>query len=319
MRLTRMIALGASMLVLASACATGGGASQSAGPIASASAPASGAGGAKPTIRIGSAGFYEARLMGEIYAQALEANGYTVTRNLGIGARDVLQPALTGGQIDLTPEYIGSALAFYDKTKPTGDAAKNAEALQQALSTKGVSVLGYTPAQDQNGFVVRKETADKYKLTKVSDLAAVQNDLKWGLPPECATNPLCGPALKDLYGIEPKQIVPLAACDAPIAQALQGKAVDVAQLCTTQPDIVRFGFVLLEDDKKSQPADNIAPLVRDDFLAKTDRAAFRKILDDVSSKMTTEQLTKLGVQVNVDQKDVKDVAKGWLTGIGVGS
>jgi osmoprotectant transport system substrate-binding protein len=326
MRLNRTLALGASMLVLLGACSTGGGSTSAptASP-ATASAPSPGAtpspAGAKPTIRIGSAGFYEAKLMGEIYAQVLEANGYTVTRNLGLGARDVIQPALLGAQIDLLPEYIGSALQYLNKqdqdTKPenqaTGDAATTAQRLQAKYESKGITVLGYTPAQDQNGFFVRKDTADKYHLSKVSDLTAIQDSLTWGLPPECSTNPLCGGALKDLYGITPKNVKPLAACDAPIAQALQNKAVDVAELCTTQPDIARFGFVLLQDDKQSQPSDNVAPLVRDDYLSKVDAASFRTLLDAVSAKMTTDELTKLGVAVNVDQKDIADVAKQWLT------
>ena len=311
MRHIRKLALGASLLALVSACATGGGSGAQGGGTTS---PAGGAATAaqRPPIRIGSAGFYEARLMGEIYARALEANGYTVQRNLGLGTREVIQPALTSGQVDLLPEYIGSALGFYDKSKPTGDAAANHRALQEVMRPKGVTVLDYTPAQDQNGFVVRQDTAQQYNLRKVSDLAPIQDQLKWGLPPECSTNPLCGPALRDLYGIQPKNVVPLAACDAPIAQALQNRAVDVAELCTTQPDIVRFNFVLLEDDKKSQPAENIAPLVRDDYLAKVDAEAFKRILNGVSAKMTTEELTRLGVAVNVEQKDIGDVASGWL-------
>jgi osmoprotectant transport system substrate-binding protein len=325
MRLNRTLALGASMLVLVGACSAGGGSTSAPTPTTAAPPPAatgSPAGG-KPTIRIGSAGFYEAKLMGEIYAQVLEHAGYNVTRNLGLGARDVIQPALTGGQVDLLPEYIGSALQYLNKqdkdTTPadqaTGDAATTAQRLQAKYQGKGITVLGQTPAQDQNGFVVRKDTADKYHLTKISDLAAVQGDLTWGLPPECETNPLCGGVLKDMYGITvpPAKMKALAACDAPIAQALQNNAIDVAELCTTQPDIARFGFVLLQDDKQSQPSDNIAPLVRDDYLAKVDAAAFRALLDGVSAKMTTDELTKLGVAINVDQKDIADVAKQWLT------
>lgn len=337
MRLNRTLALGALLLVLVGACTTGEGSTNTAAAspgttVAPASASGSGSSAMpspeattspaaqKPTIRIGSAGFYEARLMGEIYAQVLEANGYPVTRNLGLGARDIIQPALLGGQVDLLPEYIGSALQYLNKqdqdAKPedqaTGDPAITAQRLQAKYSSRGVTVLGCTPAQDQNGFVVRKDTADRYRLTKVSDLTAIQDELTWGLPPECSTNPLCAGVLRDLYGITPKNVKPLAACDAPIAQALQNRAVDVAELCTTQPDIVRFGFVLLQDDRQSQPSDNIAPLVRDDYLARVDAAAFRKLLDDVSARMTTDELTKLGVAVNVDQKDIADVARQWL-------
>ena len=313
MRTTHVLAIGASMLVLLSACATGGGGStstQSAGPPSTA-AP----------IKIGSDGFYEAKLMGEIYAQVLEHAGYTVERNLGLGARDVTSAALESGQIDMKPEYVGSGLGFYDKTKPTGDPAANAKALAEILATKGggISVLGYTPAQDTNAFAVRGETAAQMHLAKISDLTPIAGDLAWGLPPECATNPLCGGALKDAYGIDVTtlRVAPLAACDAPIAEALNGRAIDVAELCSTQPAISLFAFVVLEDDKHTQPAENIAPIVRNDYLAKVDGASFRKLLDDASAKMTTAELTKLGVAVAVDQKDIADVARTWLTDQGL--
>ena len=309
MRLYRRLALGASLLVLAGACTTGGGGTSGGGGAAGGGSPGA---AEKPTIRIGSAGFTESRLMAEIYAQALEAKGYRVERKLGLGARTVSQPALESAQIDMMPEYIGSLLGYYDKTKPTGEAAENARLLQEVLTAKGLTVLAYTPAQDQNGFVVRKETADQYKLTKVSELAPIQDQLKWGLPPECQTNPLCAGALRDKYGITPRNVVPLAPCDAPIAQALANRAIDVAELCTTQAAIVQFGFVLLEDDKKSQPADNIAPVVRNDYLSKVNRDEFTKILNDVSAKITTPELTGLNVKTDVDKQDPRDVARQWL-------
>lgn len=320
MRMTRWLALGASLLVLLSACTTGGGSTSSATAPASAlaSAPASTEPSSPPPpIKIGSDGFYEARLMGEIYAQVLEANGYTVERNLGLGARDVTAAAIESGQIDMKPEYIGSGLGFYDKTKPTGDPEKNRTELQAILDGKGggITVLGYTPGEDTNAFVVRQDTATASKLAKISDLTAIAATLKWGLPPECATNPLCGGALKDAYGIDVAtlQVTPLAACDAPIAAALDARSIDVAELCSTQPAIKQFNFVVLEDDKETQPAENIAPIVRNDYLAKVDAAAFQALLDAASEKMTTDELTRLGVLVAVDQKDVADVARDWLT------
>src|SRR5487761_2308008 len=254
MRLTRVLALGASVLVLVSACSSGG--------------------GSKPTVKVGSDGFYEAKLMAEIYAQALEAGGYTVDRTgIGIGSRKVSAPALESGQIDLKPEYIGSGLAFYEPGKQTGDPAANEAAFQAVMATKGggITVLAYSPAADQNAFVVRKDTAAQFNLARLSDTTAVQNQLKWGLATDCKTNPVCAAALKSAYGLDPTNITPLAACDTPMAQALANRTIDVAELCSTQPDIAVNGFVVLTDDKQTQPADNIAPLVRDDLLAKVDK------------------------------------------------
>ena len=275
-------------------------------------------GSSKPTIKIGSVQFDEARVMAEIYAQALEANGYTVDRaGIGLGARPVVAPAIESGKIDLQPEYIGSRLGYYSGT-PTGDAAANLAALQPLANAKGLTVLNYTPAVDTNAFVVRPDTAAQFNLSKMSDTTAVQSQLKWGLAQDCPTNPLCGApggALQSAYGITAQTLAGatlLSACDTPMADALRNKTIDVAELCSTQPDILVNGWVLLADDKSTQPADNIAPIVRNDYLAKVDKTSFEKILNDVSAKVTTATLADLYKQVAVDHKDPKDVAAAWL-------
>ena len=318
MRIRRTLALGASLLVLVGACATGGGSTTA--PSAAGSSPG-GAGASDPTVKIGSDGFYEAKLMAEIYAQALEAAGYKVDRTgIGMGGRKVSAPALESGQIDLKPEYIGSGLAYYQPGQQTGDAAANQNALQAALADKGggITVLDYSPAADPNAFAVRKETADQLKLAKLSDLAAVQAQLKIGVATDCPTNPVCAAALKTAYGIDVSNATKLSACDAPMVQALKGKTIDVGEFCLTQPDIAANGWVVLADDKQTQPAENLAPLVRDDLLAKlSDKAGFEKILNEVSAAMDTATLTDLGKQVSVDNKDIAVVAKAWLQAKGL--
>ncbi len=345
MRQTRMLALGASVLALISACTTGGGgASPTSGTsvVPPTSAQASGTpAGQKATVKIGSDDFYEAKLMAEIYAQALEHGSFTVERTgIGIGTRSVSAAALDSGQINLKPEYIGSGLGFYAKTDlacaapspsasgsaapamtgctPTGDAAANSAALQALLKPKGITVLKYSPAADQNAFVVRPDTATQYSLAKMSDATAVQDKIKWGLATDCAKNPLCGApggALQTAYGITQKTIdnaTPLSACDQPMVNALTAKTIDLGELCSTQPDIAKNSWILLQDDKNTQPADNLAPVVRDDLLAGVDATGFEKILNDVSAKMDTATLTKLNAQVAIDKKDIAAVATQWL-------
>jgi osmoprotectant transport system substrate-binding protein len=324
MRTPRVLAVALSTLVLVGACSTGATPSpSSAAPSQPASAPASveasapASEAAKAPIKIGSDNFYESKLVGEIYAQVLENAGYTVERKFGLGSRQERIPTMEAGEVDLVPEYVGSGLGFYDKTKISGDGQANADALQAAVAGK-FTVLGISPGQDTNAFAVRSEDATSKSLTKLSDLAAIQDDLTWGLPSDCDTNPLCAGALEQ-YGIKypPKKRQALGACDVPMAQALQAKAIDVAEFCSTQPAIAQFGFVVLEDDKKTQPAENLAPIVRDDYLAKVDKAAFQALLDAASAKLTTEELTKMGVEVAVDQKDVAEVAKAFLTAQGL--
>ena len=325
MRTPRVLALGMTVLVVLGACTTGGGATPSPSspaasqPAASAAAPSTAPSeAAKAPIRIGSDNFYESKLVGEIYAQVLEANGYTVERKFGLGSRQQRIPTMDAGQIDLVPEYVGSGLSFYDPKQVTSDGQKNADALQAAIKSKNETVLGISPGQDQNAFAVRSDTASSMNLSKLSDLAAVQDKLKWGLPSDCDTNSACAGALKT-YGINypPKQRTALGACDVPMAQALQAKAIDVAEFCSTQPAIAQFNFVVLADDKQTQPAENLAPLVRNDYLAKVDKTAFQALLDAASAKITTEALTTMGVSVAVDQKDVAEVAKDFLKTAGL--
>lgn len=305
MRTSRRLTLGAIVLaLLVGACSTGG--------------------GSKPTIKIGSVGFDEARVMAEIYAQALEAHGYTVDRaGIGLGPRPVVAPAIESGQIDLQPEYIGSRLAYEGGTSGP-DSAANASGLQDKLTAKHLTLLNYAPAIDTNAFVVRPETAEEFNLTKVSDLAAVQDQLLWGLPTDCPTNALCGApggALQSAYGITADTIAAatlLSACDVPMADALKNGTIDVAELCSTSPEILVYGWVVLEDDENTQPADNVAPIVRDDYLAKlADKDAFKKILNDVSAQIDTATLADLYKQVSVDHKDLADVARTWLQSTGL--
>ena len=296
MRGFRKLALGASVLALAlSACSTGGG---------------------NATVKIGSDGFDEARIVAEVYAQALEAAGFTVDRTgIGAGARAVTKAALEANQINLKPEYIGSGLAAYGGTA-SNSSDTNRTGLQEKLTPLKITVLNFMPGQDTNAFVVTQATADKYG-TKLSEYAAVQNELKWGLATDCPTNPVCAPALKSAYGLEPTDVTLLDACSTPMADALKNDTVDVAELCSTQPEIIVNGWVRLEDDKQTQPADHIAPLVRNDLLSAVDRTKFEKALNDVSAKIDTATLAQLYYDVSVGKKDLAVVASAWLKLVGI--
>ena len=183
--------------------------------------------------------------MGEIYAQVLENAGYTVERKfeprLAPGAHP--DDGRRRGRPRRRVRRLGPRLLRQDEDHRRRPGER--QGAPGRPDAKGITVLGITPGEDTNAFVVRKETSDSLSLTKMSQLAAVQDQLKWGLPSDCDTNPLCSGALKD-YGITypPKQREALGACDVPMATALEGKAIDLAELCSTQPAIVQFGFVV---------------------------------------------------------------------------
>jgi osmoprotectant transport system substrate-binding protein len=280
--------------------------------VASACGGAGTSGGAKPAITIGSTNFSEQLVLGELYSQILEANGYPVTRRFNLGNREIVFPALQSGQIDMEADYLATLLAFVDKTaKGSTDPKATSDTLQKALTPKGVTVLDYAPAVDQNGFVVTKATANKHKLAKLSDLAPVASQLVLGGPPECPNREFCAIGLKNVYGLTFKEFKPLDVGGALTIAAIKGGQIDVGLLFTTDARIVVEGFVLLDDDKHLQLSDNVAPVVRNEYLTKAGDD-FKKLINSIAPKLTTAELTAMNKQVEVDKKDAKDVAKEWL-------
>ena len=281
---------------------------------ASAWVSAAGSGsGALPSVRIGSTNFTEQLIVAELYGQVLEAHGYRVERRLNLGNREIVAPALESGQIDLVPEYLATYVAYLtkDKSKASTDPVATRRSLQEALTPRHLTVLDHAPAVDTNGFVVTKETAGKFKATRLSDLAPVAGQLVLGAPPECPDRPFCIPGLRQVYGITFKDFKALDAGGPLTVAALEGKQIDVALLFTTDAVIAAKGLVLLQDDRRLQLADNIAPVVRDDLLAKAP-ADFRSLLDGVTAKITTEEITALNRKVGLDKQDPRAVAGAWL-------
>jgi osmoprotectant transport system substrate-binding protein len=124
------------------------------------------------TLTVGAVAFAENQIVAEMYGQVLEQAGYDIKRQLDLGSREILQPALEAGEVDVAPEYLGSLLLFLDpKAEATGDPQNNADLLEPLLEEKGITLLEYSQANDTNAFVVTQETADQYGLEQMSDLA----------------------------------------------------------------------------------------------------------------------------------------------------
>jgi osmoprotectant transport system substrate-binding protein len=315
MRITRTLALGAAALVLVmSACTPGGSGGSSSSASGSEAAT-------RPTVMVGSADFYESAVVAEMYAQALEAKGYTVDRHLEIGERPALHAAFDAGEINLMPEYLGGLAAeLTGSTELSSDPQEAWDNLQAALPDQpcgdnctGWVAYDFSPGTDADGFAVREETASDLGLSTMSDLTAVAGDLVWGLAPGCPKNPVCGPGLKATYGIDISalDVESLGPCSTAIATALSNEVVDVAQVCTTQPDIVTLNLKLLEDDKHLQPAQNMLGIASQE-LADAAPADFAETINAINALLTTEALTQLGVEINVDQTEITDVATSFL-------
>ena len=262
-------------------------------------------------ITVGSTNFDEQELVAEMYALALEDAGYTVERRYQLGSREVVLPALTSGEIDVYPEYVGTALEFLNEGagEATGDTEASTELLRERFAEQGVDVLEPSDAQDKNGLVVRQETADTYGLSTVSDLADVAGDLTLGGPPECPERPLCIPGYESAYGVTFGDFRSLDAGGPVTIEALSAGEIDVALLFTTDGVIAANDWVLLDDDQDLQPAENIVPVIRSE--ANTDAAT--EALDAVSAVLTTENVTEMIRQLRVDLADPAEVAETFLT------
>ena len=266
-------------------------------------------------ITVGSTNFDEQELVAEMYALALEDAGYTVERRYQLGSREVVLPALTSGEIDVYPEYVGTALEFLNEGagEATGDTEASTELLRERFAEQGVDVLEPSDAQDKNGLVVRQETADEYGLSTVSDLADVAGDLTLGGPPECPERPLCIPGYESTYGVTFGDFRSLDAGGPVTIEALSAGEIDVALLFTTDGVIAANDWVLLDDDQDLQPAENIVPVIRTE--ANTDAAT--EALNAVSAVLTTENVTEMIRQLRVDLADPAEVAETFLTDQGV--
>jgi osmoprotectant transport system substrate-binding protein len=271
-------------------------------------------GGTQPneqsSVTVGSTNFSEQLILAQMYAAVLEKAGVDVTVRPNLGNREVVFPALEKGEIDLLPEYNGSVLSFLDKNASQTTSDEVNTALMPLLDAKGLVALDQSPAEDKDGWAVTKQTADKYGLAKISDLKGKAGQLVIGGPPELKTRPAGLPGLKKVYGIEDfKEFKALDAGGPLTTSALNKGDIDVGRVFTTQGAIADNGWVLLEETKPLEPAQNIVPIGRKDAM--TDQV--KQTLNAISPKITTEELTKLNKLVDVDKQDPEKVANDWLT------
>ncbi|HEX2849952.1 MAG TPA: ABC transporter substrate-binding protein [Acidimicrobiales bacterium] len=300
----RAAALAALLVLAASAC--GGGSSGEKTPTNEAKGSCASTTG-NDSVTVGSTNFSEQEIVAELYAQCLSAAGYRVQKKLEIGSREIVLPALEKGDIDIYPEYVGTLLTFLGGT-PSPDLDKTLADLRAQLGPKNVSILTPSSAEDKNGFAVTKATAAKYNLKKISDLQPVAKQLVFGAGPECPDRPLCLQGLKGTYGLDFKEVKKLDSGGPLTKDALERGDIDVGLIFTSDGAVAARGFVILEDDKHLQPAENLVPAVRTEVL----KGNLQKLLDGISAKLTTENLSAMNKKVDIDKSDPSDVAKEFL-------
>jgi osmoprotectant transport system substrate-binding protein len=268
-------------------------------------------------LTIGSKNFTEQKVLGEIYAQALEAAGYSVSKQLNLGDEKTALKALKQGEISAYPEYTGTILTSFFGKKAEDLPKDNQEAYNQAkfsLGTQGITALPPTPFVSSNEVAVTKETADKYSLKKISDLSKVASKLTLYGSPECRQRLDCLLGLQQVYGLKFKKFVPV---DISLRhQVLKSGQADVSIVFTTDPQIKREGFVLLEDDKGMFPPYNSTLLLKKDTATKAG-PDLETVVSQVNKGLTDEVMQELNARVDLDKKTPEAVASEYLSESGL--
>jgi osmoprotectant transport system substrate-binding protein len=315
--------IGVAVLALAACGSDNSGSGSSATTAASSATTAASAtttaGGAAITdsLTVGSANFPENVLLAEIYGGALEAKGAKITKKLNIGNRETYYKAISGGELDLLPEYTNSLLSYLEHQKDPNAVPKATNVQEQVAELKAnlpsnLTVLTPSTAEDKNVIVCNKETTAKYSFKTMSDLAAKSGEIILGGPPEFATrSPFGIPGLKQLYNANFKSFVPLE-IGPPLVDALKANAVNCGNLFSTNSAIKTNGFTALTDDKNIVANEAVLPLIN---AAKVNPGV-TAVLDAVNAKLDTDGLVKLMVEIEVDKKAEADVAKEWLSANG---
>lgn len=266
-------------------------------------------------IVIGAVNFPEDVIVAYLYSDALQHAGFQTVVKPDLGTRSVVEPALADGQLDIEPDYAGTLTIFLDAndTKAADVISSAVSDLKKLLKPHGATVLNPAPAIDTNVFVVTKATAEKYHLTTVSDLKKVASKLILGGPPECPQRPTCLLGLEKVYGLHFASFKSLDEAGPISVAALKDGEVQVVELFSSDGNVVQNNFVALTDNKHLQPADHIIPVIRDSVDSPKVAAA----LNAVSAKLTTNQLSKMNIEVNDNNESPSTVAQRWLQAEGL--
>ncbi|MFF1907122.1 ABC transporter substrate-binding protein [Kitasatospora sp. NPDC058218] len=297
----------AALALGATACSSSGGDPLGGGSSTSAAGATAG-GGSGSTVVIGSANFPENVLLGSIYSQALKAKGVKVEEKFNIGSREVLYGQLQNGSLTVLPEYNGALLAYLGgkATAPTKDEVN--AALAKTLPAS-LAILDSSPAEDKDTLSISQESADKYQLKSIEDLAAKAGEFTIGGPPEFKTRQ--EQPLKDVYGLTFKEWKPTGETT---GNAIKDGSIQVGNVFSTDPKIAQLKLVALADPKNLFGAQNVTPLVNKAAIDAPAAAA----LNAVSAKLDTAGLAALMKKVAVDKEDPSAVAKEWLKANGLG-
>lgn len=268
-------------------------------------------GGTGGAIKVGSKDFTEQFILGEMYALVLEDNGLKVERKLNLGGTPVAQAGLQSGQIDLYPEYTGTALLTVLKQPANSSQQQVYKTVADSYQQKFNLVwLEPAPMNNTQALVITQAGSKKYGIKTISQLVAKANQLTMIGPPEFEAREDGLPGLKKAYGdFQLKKYIP---ADPGLRyKTLNSNQADVAVAFGTDGEISANNLVVLEDDKKFFPPYQVAPVVRQEILKKN--PGIRDALNTLSPKLTTETMQRLNYEVSGKQREPATVAREFLT------
>jgi len=270
------------------------------------------ANGKTPQLTIGSKNFTEEFILGEIYAQSLQAAGYKVKKQLNLGSEQIAYKALTGGQISAYPEYTGTALTAFFKVKPADvptDPQQAYEDVKAAAAKDDVTALPPTPFTDSNGFALTAAKAKELGVTKISDLKDKAGELTLSGTPECRQRTDCLLGLEQTYGLKFKKFLPVD--PAKRHSVLTDGQADVSVVYTTDGQIKADNLFLLEDDKQMLPPYNVTLLTANKALEAAG-PDFASTVEKVQGGLTTPVMQELNSRVDLDKQTPEKVAHDYL-------
>jgi glycine betaine/choline ABC-type transport system substrate-binding protein len=268
-------------------------------------------------LTIGSKNFDEQFILGEIYAQALEAAGYTVKTDLNLGSEQIALKALEDGEISGYPEYTSTALTSFFGFAPEdvpGDPQQAYADSQEEFEKKGLVAFPPTPFTSANAVGLLTETAEELDLETISDLEGVSEDLTLAGSPECRERIDCLKGLEDNYGLTFGKFTPV---DIELRyEQLDKDDADLSILFTTDGQLAQSDeYTLLEDDQGLLPAGNVLFVASQEAV---DEAGpdFQETVEKVQESLTLEVMQELNARVSLDREKPEDVAADYLAEAG---
>jgi osmoprotectant transport system substrate-binding protein len=267
---------------------------------------------AKITLTVGSKNFTEQKVLGQVYAQAFRAAGYTVKTALNLGDEKTALKAVKDGQISGYPEYTGTALLSFlnvPAAKLPSDSGAAYDQVKSGMAKQGIEAFPPTPFTSSNEVGLTKKKATELGVTKISDLKPKAGELTLYGSPECRTRRDCLLGLEEVYGLKFKKFVPVNV-DQRHAVLTSGQA-DLSIVFTTDPQIKRNDEVLLEDDKGMFPPYNSTFLMKQSVADKAG-PDLATTIDAVNKNLTADVMQELNARVDLDKDTPEQAAQAYL-------